>query len=346
MTHVVPVGAHAPHSGARIRDARPRSRSHPRSTPRPPPRQHARRQQSHAAARARHDLRRSRRRRRADLAENAHAGRHRAALLRPGRSAVAPGRRAVAHVVRRDGRITGATATSGCAASISRASTSRSTAFRSTIRKIRCCTSPTFPISRTACNSVQVQRGVGTSSNGTAAYAGSINMETIPLASTARGGQVQLEGGSFGSKRVERRVSRPDCCRATSRCTRACRRCRPTAIATTRASKGRSLFFSGGYFGDRDIAQAHRRRPARCATRWRISPSPSRDLDTDRRINPLTPRERDGFSERLAALVVHASARPVVVDLDDARIASRRAATTMCSSTRSTTSISSSSGTA
>src|SRR5215216_6691578 len=59
-----------------------------------------------------------------------------------------------------------------------------------------------FPDLANSLHSVQVQRGVGTSSSGTAAYAGSINMETIPLASTPRGGQVQLEGGSFGSRRV------------------------------------------------------------------------------------------------------------------------------------------------
>ena len=49
-------------------------------------------------------------------------------------------------------RIIGGTATSVCAASISRASTSRSTEFRSTIRKTRCCTSPTFQISQAACD--------------------------------------------------------------------------------------------------------------------------------------------------------------------------------------------------
>ena len=59
-----------------------------------------------------------------------------------------------------------------------------------------------FPDLATSLHSVQVQRGVGTSSNGTAAYAGSINMETIPLAATPRGGTAQVEGGSFGSKRI------------------------------------------------------------------------------------------------------------------------------------------------
>ena len=38
-----------------------------------------------------------------------------------------------------------------------------------------------FPDLANSLNTVQVQRGVGTSSNGTAAYAGSINLETTPL---------------------------------------------------------------------------------------------------------------------------------------------------------------------
>src|SRR5215208_690991 len=59
-----------------------------------------------------------------------------------------------------------------------------------------------FPDLANSLHSVQVQRGVGTSSNGTAAYAGSINMETIPLASAPRATNVQLEGGSFGSMRA------------------------------------------------------------------------------------------------------------------------------------------------
>src|SRR5205085_1684495 len=59
-----------------------------------------------------------------------------------------------------------------------------------------------FPDLANSLQSVQVQRGVGTSSNGTAAYAGSINMESMSLATSARGAEVQVEGGSFGSKRV------------------------------------------------------------------------------------------------------------------------------------------------
>src|SRR5205085_2507016 len=111
-----------------------------------------------------------------------------------------------------------------------------------------------FPDLANSLHSVQVQRGVGTSSNGTAAYAGSINMETIPLASSMRGGNVQLEGGSFGSMRASAEYQSgllPN---------RFAFYGRLSALTTNgyryhSGVDGRSGFFSGGYFGDRDIVK-------------------------------------------------------------------------------------------
>jgi iron complex outermembrane receptor protein len=50
--------------------------------------------------------------------------------------------------------------------------------------------------------SVQVQRGVGTSTAGTASYAGSVNFETVPLAVRGAGGDASVQLGSFGARRV------------------------------------------------------------------------------------------------------------------------------------------------
>src|SRR5204862_6296725 len=58
-----------------------------------------------------------------------------------------------------------------------------------------------FPDLASSLESVQVQRGVGTSSAGTASFAGSINFETAPLTGAATS-QLQIEGGSFDSKRA------------------------------------------------------------------------------------------------------------------------------------------------
>jgi iron complex outermembrane receptor protein len=157
-----------------------------------------------------------------------------------------------------------------------------------------------FPDLSNSLSSVQVQRGVGTSSNGTAAYAGSINMESVPLASAARGGQVQLEDGSFGSRRASAEYMTgmlPGRFAAYAR----------VSDLTTKGYRyhsgvdGRSLFFSAGYFGDRDIVKFTATTGTMRDTMAYLAVAAS-DLATDRRINPLSPEERDGFSERIAAL--------------------------------------------
>src|SRR5678810_966760 len=65
--------------------------------------------------------------------------------------------------------------------------------------------------------------------------------------------------------------------------------------------EGKSLFVSAGYFGDRDILKVTVTTGTMRDTMAYLA-VPVGDLDTNRRINPLTPRERDGFTERLAAL--------------------------------------------
>ncbi len=58
-----------------------------------------------------------------------------------------------------------------------------------------------FPDFANSIASVQVQRGVGSSSHGTASYAGSVNFESVPIAVVNRGAEVQLTAGSYNSKR-------------------------------------------------------------------------------------------------------------------------------------------------
>ena len=156
-----------------------------------------------------------------------------------------------------------------------------------------------FPDLANSLNSVQVQRGVGTSSNGTAAFAGSINMESVPLTSP-RHGEIQLEGGSFGSKRVSGEY-------ATGLLpSRFAAYARISALHTDgyryhSGVEGRSLFFSGGYFGDHNIAKVIVTTGTMRDTMAYYGVSEA-DLAVDRRTNPLTPQERDGFGERLVAL--------------------------------------------
>lgn len=157
-----------------------------------------------------------------------------------------------------------------------------------------------FPDLANSLRSVQVQRGVGTSSNGTAAYAGSINMETIPLAASPRGGNVVLQGGSFGSRRYSGELQ------SGLLPSRFAFYVRGSSLHTDgyryhSGVDGKSVFVSAGYFGDRDIVKFTATNGTMRDTMAYLA-VPVSDLDTNRRLNPLTPRERDGFGERLTSL--------------------------------------------
>jgi iron complex outermembrane receptor protein len=73
--------------------------------------------------------------------------------------------------------------------------------------------------------SVQIQRGVGSSTFGTASYAGSMNFQSVPLATTPRGGDLQLTGGSFNTPPAYPTTDSPAMRESAS--------CTPTAIANT-----------------------------------------------------------------------------------------------------------------
>jgi iron complex outermembrane receptor protein len=157
-----------------------------------------------------------------------------------------------------------------------------------------------FPDLASSIASVQVQRGVGTTSNGTAAYGGSINMETVPLASTTGGTEVQAEAGSFGSYRANVQYSTgllPSRFAAYARLSDL----QTDGYRYHSGVMGRSAFVSVGYFGDTDILKFTATGGLMRDTMAYLAVSAA-DLATDRRINPLTPQETDQFGERLAAL--------------------------------------------
>jgi len=102
--------------------------------------------------------------------------------------------------------------------------------------------------------SMQVQRGVGLSTNGTASYAGSINFESMSLTDSVARTEVQLAGGSFGTVRSSLEHN--------------------TGLINNRwgfygkasgfqtdgyrdhsGSQAYSLFLSGGYFGEKDLVK-------------------------------------------------------------------------------------------
>jgi iron complex outermembrane receptor protein len=96
--------------------------------------------------------------------------------------------------------------------------------------------------------SVQIQRGVGTSTNGVSSYAGSINFESVSLANAQAYSEVQLTGGSFGTLRGSAEVSTGLLENRTAFYARLSH-IQSDGFRDNTATNSQSFFFSGGYFG-------------------------------------------------------------------------------------------------
>lgn len=157
-----------------------------------------------------------------------------------------------------------------------------------------------FPDLANSLQSVEVQRGVGTSSTGVAAYAGSVNLETISLATTDRAFEAQLQAGSFDSRRASAEYS------SGLMTNRTAFHVRGSALSTDgyRHHAGidaRSVFFSGGYFGERDVLKVIATAGIFADTMAYTGASPD-EIAIDRRHNPLRPDETDRFVEQVVGL--------------------------------------------
>jgi iron complex outermembrane receptor protein len=157
-----------------------------------------------------------------------------------------------------------------------------------------------FPDLANSLESVELQRGVATSSNGVASYAGSLTMESVSLAGARRGGNVQLERGSFDSNRgsveyasglLPSRLSFYG--RVSGQTT--------DGYRYHSSNRSQSFFLSGGYFGDRDIVKAVAF-GGRARNGLAYLAASAADLDADLRANPLTEDERDDFYQDFASL--------------------------------------------
>ena len=156
-----------------------------------------------------------------------------------------------------------------------------------------------FPDLTNSLQSVELQRGVGASSNGVASYAGSLMMESVSLAGGQRGGDVQLERGSFDSNRgsleyatglLPSRLSLY--ARGSVQQTEGYRR--------NSSNRSESFFLSGGYFGDRDIVKLVAF-GGRARNGLAYLAASAEDLAADPRANPLTESERDDFFQDFAS---------------------------------------------
>lgn len=147
--------------------------------------------------------------------------------------------------------------------------------------------------------SVTLQRGVGASAFGTAPFAGSLNFESLPLATTRRFTEVQLTGGSWGTRRasVEHATGLVRGFAAYGRLSGQ----ETDGFRYHSGNRANSGFLSAGWFGARDAVKF-----TGFAGRSRMqlayyAPSEA-DLEADRRTNVMSPDERDDFHQEMASL--------------------------------------------
>lgn len=103
-------------------------------------------------------------------------------------------------------------------------------------------------------SSIQVQRGTGLSTNGTASYAGSVNFESVRLDKAEPEVEIQLGAGSFGTYRMNGQVysglmdNKIAAYASFSRLY-------SDGYRNNTSTDAYSFFFSAGYYGDKDFVK-------------------------------------------------------------------------------------------
>ncbi|MEQ9263237.1 MAG: TonB-dependent receptor [Owenweeksia sp.] len=148
--------------------------------------------------------------------------------------------------------------------------------------------------------SVQIQRGVGTSTNGVASYAGSINFESLSLTGSQPATELQLTGGSFGTARASAEVHTGLMKNRTSFYSRVSH-IQSDGYRYNTGTNSNSLFFSGGYFGDKHALKLTGF-AGRSQNGLAYSPVALSDIKNDPRTNYISPNDIDDFGQWLFQL--------------------------------------------
>jgi iron complex outermembrane receptor protein len=156
-----------------------------------------------------------------------------------------------------------------------------------------------FPDLTSSIQSMQVQRGVGTSTYGQAAFGGSVNFATYALAGAPRGTTLDAGGGSFGTARTTLQYHSGPVANRLALHGRVSGM-RSDGYREGATSAANSAFVSGGYYGDRDLVKftattgLERNGQTYAAV-------PDEDLREDPRTNPLA-GVGDKYRESFATL--------------------------------------------
>lgn len=148
--------------------------------------------------------------------------------------------------------------------------------------------------------SVQVQRGVGTSTAGTASYAGSINFETTPVARRGRSGDAELQIGSFGAQRATVGFNTGLTANGFAAYGRVSA-LRTNGYRDHSGVMGRSGFLGAGWFGKQDIVKLTAL-VGLLADTLSYTGATKAELAQNWRYNPLGVDERDKFGQQMVSL--------------------------------------------
>ncbi len=148
--------------------------------------------------------------------------------------------------------------------------------------------------------SVQVQRGVGTSSNGVASYAGSVNFESVSLTRSKPSAELQLTGGSFNSQRASVEAHTGLMENRTAFYARMSHMS-SDGYRDNSSTLSNSLFFSGGYFGEKHALKLTGF-AGRSENGLAYIPVSLADIQQDPRTNYLEENDIDDFGQWLFQL--------------------------------------------
>ena len=148
--------------------------------------------------------------------------------------------------------------------------------------------------------SVQIQRGVGASTFGTSSYGGSMNFQSVPLATTPAGGQVDLTGGSFNTMRASAQYATGVGAGGWAGYGRVSKQ-HSDGYRRHSGNDSQSAFLSAGWFGTRD-ALKFTGFAGVSGTREAYLAAAEGDLKLDRRNNPLSDAEGDRFHQEMASV--------------------------------------------
>ncbi|MEL6124038.1 MAG: TonB-dependent receptor, partial [Bacteroidota bacterium] len=149
-------------------------------------------------------------------------------------------------------------------------------------------------------SSIQIQRGVGIASNGVASYGGAIDFETPRLTGAEPHTELEFLSGSFGTLRMSAEVNSGltnDGFGAYGKLSRT----KTNGFKNNSGSEAYSLFFSGGYFGEKDVLTLTAF-AGKTQNDQSYLPVLLQDIEADPKTNYNHPNDTDDFGQELVML--------------------------------------------